>query len=56
MAAFWWITIFMFMWFSLMINVALYDYIPDVFSKLWGAPLIYDFALNSWEADIFSTK
>lgn len=56
MAAFWWITIFMLMWFSLMINVALYDYIPDIFSKLWGAPLIYDFALNSWDADIFSSK
>ena len=56
MAAFWWITIFMIMWFSLMINVALYDYIPDIFNKLWGAPLIYDFALNSWDADIFSSK
>jgi hypothetical protein len=56
MAAFWWITIFMLMWFSLMINVALYDYIPDIFSKLWGAPLIYDFALNSWDSDIFSSK
>jgi hypothetical protein len=56
MAAFWWISIFMLMWFSLMINVALYDYIPDVFSKLWGAPLIYDFALNSWDSDIFSSK
>ncbi len=48
-AAFWWMTIFMLMWFSLIINVALHDYIPDIFRKLWGAPLLYDFALKSWD-------
>lgn len=53
-AAFWWITIFMTMWFSLMINVALYDYIPDVFNRLWGTPIIYDLFLSNWDNSIFS--